>query len=164
MKVAITDANIFIDLHCLEILDHLFLLDLEIHTTIEVIDELDDDQVESLMKREGTGELIVYSMNSDELGALRALALSNGLSQTDKALFYYSQKIKCLVLTGDRKLRQTIEQSGREVHGIIWLFDQWLEAGILIKSDAADKLRELILINPFLRIKECLDRIDAWSE
>ena len=38
MKVAVTDANIFIDLIFLDLIDHLFKLDVELYTTHEVVD------------------------------------------------------------------------------------------------------------------------------
>ena len=38
MKIVVTDANIFIDLIFLKLHGHLFLLDLEVHTTVEVFD------------------------------------------------------------------------------------------------------------------------------
>lgn len=163
MKVAITDANIFIDLHSLEILDYLFLLRLEIHTTVDVMDELDDEQVHILKKREENGDLYVYSMNSDEIEEVSNMSLSNALSTTDKSIFYYSMKLGCLVLTGDKKLRKTIEDSGCEVHGIVWIFDQWVGGSIISKEDAADMLLALIKENPFLPIAECQERIDKWQ-
>lgn len=48
MNIAITDANIFIDLFELEILALLFDLDLSIHTTQEVFLECDEEQREQL--------------------------------------------------------------------------------------------------------------------
>jgi hypothetical protein len=42
MKIAITDANIFIDLMYIELLDELFDIELELHTTINVVDELNE--------------------------------------------------------------------------------------------------------------------------
>lgn len=39
MKLAVTDANIFIDLIKLQLLDYLFQLGVEIYSTREIIDE-----------------------------------------------------------------------------------------------------------------------------
>jgi hypothetical protein len=70
--------------------------------------------------------------------------------------------VDALVLTGDKKLRRTIEAAGREVHGVVWLFDMWIEAGVLSRLDAAEKLDGLIRMNPFMPAEECLDRIVRW--
>ena len=48
MKVAVTDACIFIDLLELDITSLFFRLNLEIHTTVEVVDELFSEQQEIL--------------------------------------------------------------------------------------------------------------------
>ena len=44
MKLAVTDANIFIDLIQLGLLDLLFKVDLQIYTTHEVVQELNSTQ------------------------------------------------------------------------------------------------------------------------
>lgn len=162
MRVAITDANIFIDLFSLGIMDQLFLLELEIHTTADVLDELDEDQLALLQERAANGDMHVYSMNSDEMEEVTDLGLSNALSRTDKSIYYYSIKLECLVLTGDKKLRQTVEESGCEVHGIVWIFDQWVGGQVMSKEEAAEKLQDLIKDNPFLPLAECQQRIDHW--
>jgi hypothetical protein len=74
------------------------------------------------------------------------------------------QLIKGIILTGDRKLRTTLENQGKEVHGIIWIFEKWVSAKILSKVNAADKLEELVQMNPFLPQKECFDRINKWRK
>ena len=48
MKIAVTDANIFIDLIRLNMLAVLFAIEMEIYTTQEVIDQLNDDQTRAL--------------------------------------------------------------------------------------------------------------------
>ena len=164
MKIAITDANIFIDLFILEILDELFLLRLEIHTTIEVIDELDKEQTAFLKEKEQAGKLVIYSMTAEELDSLNGYSLSRGLSQTDKTVYFYSQLVKGIVLTGDRKLRTTLEGNGKEVHGIIWIFEKWVDGNIMDKVIAAEKLEELVQLNPFLPQEECFDRINNWRK
>jgi hypothetical protein len=45
MKLAVTDANIFIDLIKLQMLALLFNIDMEIHTTGEIVDQLNDQQL-----------------------------------------------------------------------------------------------------------------------
>ena len=51
MRIAVTDANIFIDLFEIVWLENLFKIDLEIVTTREVFNELNEPQQESLNKK-----------------------------------------------------------------------------------------------------------------
>ncbi len=44
MKIAVTDACIFIDLIELDLISDFFQLDLPLHTTVEVINELFQEQ------------------------------------------------------------------------------------------------------------------------
>lgn len=48
MKLAVTDANIFIDLIKLQLTGFLFNIDLEIHTTQEIVDQLTETQAATL--------------------------------------------------------------------------------------------------------------------
>jgi hypothetical protein len=48
MKLAVTNANIFIDLIKLQML--VLLFSIEIHTTKEIVDQLNDDQLVHLTK------------------------------------------------------------------------------------------------------------------
>ncbi|NCU05114.1 MAG: hypothetical protein GXC73_14130, partial [Chitinophagaceae bacterium] len=50
MKIAITDANIFIDLIRLQMLHFLFKIELEITTTLEVFEELHEWQQKELQQ------------------------------------------------------------------------------------------------------------------
>jgi len=59
MKVAITDANIFIDIIYLDFLEHLFSIDIEIYTTNTVLCELNLNQKSLLSKYILAGKLNV---------------------------------------------------------------------------------------------------------
>ena len=48
MKLAVTDANIFIDLIKLQMLDYLFNIEMEIYTTVEIVDQLNTSQYENI--------------------------------------------------------------------------------------------------------------------
>lgn len=163
MTIAITDANIFIDLHYLDLLDSLFLIDLDIHTTHEVIDELDDDQVEYLTNKQREGKLSVYVLEASDYEDISNMELPNGLSPTDKSICHYAQKLDSIVITGDMKLRKTLDVRGKRVHGIVWLFDQWVEKEVLEPLIAADSLKNLVEFNTWLPMEECVQRIDYWS-
>jgi len=70
MRIAVTDANIFIDMIFLEIHPLLLKLDLEIYTTQFVMDELEADQVQQLQKLNQSRILKVYAFKEDELDEL----------------------------------------------------------------------------------------------
>ena len=74
MKIAITDANIFIDLIKLQWLGYLFCIDIEIYTTLEVINELIDDQLERVTIFIQSRQLNIYSFSSSELEQIMQMA------------------------------------------------------------------------------------------
>jgi len=162
MNVAITDANIFIDLHSLDILESIFSLDFEFHTTQEVIDELEDDQIEELTRISVAGHIEIHVLTPEELEELQNLDVSPGLSNTDRSIIICTQKVESMVLTGDMKLRHTLQESGIEVHGILWVFDEMISAEIITEENAANLLESLMEINTWLPFTVCRERIDSW--
>lgn len=163
MRIAITDANIFIDLHYLQMLDYLFALKLEIHTTHEVIDELEEDQIELLTNKAKSGQLTIHVLSSEELDKLDQLEVPKGLSNTDKSVYFCANKIDSLVLTGDLTLRKTLERNGKEVHGVVWIFDQWVTKELIPPDEAARLLQKLVEFNSWLPMEECITRINNWK-
>lgn len=72
MLVAVTDACIFIDLLDLKITDPFFKLDLEVHTSYEVWDELNEDQQEILKGYRSLKKLIVHILEPEDKKNYRA--------------------------------------------------------------------------------------------
>lgn len=67
------------------------------------------------------------------------------------------------MLTGDRRLRRYAEQQSIEVHGILFLFDEMVAAGVLAPYDAAEKLSALVKLNARLPKTEISSRIEKWE-
>lgn len=163
MKIAVTDANIFIDLIEIKLLDLLFLLGLEIHTTQAVYDQMNEEQKVLAEKYVTAQTLIVKSFDSKEILAIAELKFPAGLEIADRTVFYYSSTIQATVLSGDKKLRVFCESKKIEVRGILWLFDNFVSQKLITKASAVDKLQKLLAINNRLPLEECEKRIAKWS-
>ena len=83
MQIAVTDACIFIDLLDLKITDQFFKLDLEIHTTFEVWDELNEDQQEILKGYRSVEKLTVHILEPEDKDELSSIDYPKGLSPPD---------------------------------------------------------------------------------
>jgi len=163
MKIAVTDANIFIDLIEIEIFHFLFELDLEIHTTKAVYDQLIQEQQAIVEPYVQSKALIVYNFSFEELMEIYAIEFPPGLEAADQSVYYYSTKIEAMVLSGDKKLRTFCESNDVEVRGVIWVFDNFVSKSVISKKVAASKLQLLIDINNRLPFEDCRKRISKWS-
>jgi hypothetical protein len=163
MKIAITDANIFIDLIKLELLSCLFELELEIHTTREVYDQLKIEQKNILKKYLDVGLLSIRNFTFTELNEIFEMACPSGLELADRTVYYYSTKTEAIVLSGDQKLRKFCLTKAVEVRGIIWLFDEFLAKRLISLEHAANKMEHLVSFNDRLPIEECQSRIALWK-
>ena len=83
MKIAITDACIFIDLHELELTSELFSLNLDIHTSTDVYNELHSHQREVLKAFISISKLTVHKISEVERLDIFNSKLPKSLSETE---------------------------------------------------------------------------------
>jgi predicted nucleic acid-binding protein len=164
MRIAITDANIFIDLFEIGWQNHLFEVGLEIVTTREVFNELYEEQQKMLSVWVGNGALRILDIMVSEHDRVNAVANTKKLSFTDKTVLFVAQRDSLTVLTGDKRVRVTAQQLGLSTHGILWVFDRFLEFDIVDGEQAATVLENLIRVNTHLPMEECWKRIEQWRE
>lgn len=162
MKIAITDANIFIDLFSLGKLDWLKMLNLEVYTTDLVLNELRPEQAASVRNWVS----VVSEFTIDEVSDLGLLDLSGGLSNADKSVIWQTNQMSdpFIVLTGDNLIRKWCTSNEIEVHGILWILDQLIDRNLLSKNEALSFLFRLMRINQWLPPKECEIRIKTWEQ
>lgn len=163
MKLAVTDANIFIDLIKLQMLALLFRIDMEIHTTKEIVDQLNDHQLVSLTQFIESQHLQLHYLSATQLQEVIALAAPRSLDLADKSVAWLSLRLAAMVLTGDGPLRKYCQAKQLEVKGIIWLFDKFVEKGLVKPLLAAEKMESLIQFNNRLPKEECSHRIQLWK-
>jgi len=165
MKVVINDANILIDLVKLDLMNQFIDLNFEIHTTDFVVAELNDEQHKIITKMSDNSNLnIITSTEIEDFESMFALQNNNpGLSIEDCSVWHYGEKLSATILTGDRKLVNCARDSGLEVRGIIYIFDQLLKQGKLDYQQAIIKIKKLYQINQRLPIVEIDKRIRLWD-
>lgn len=161
MKIAITDANIFIDLIHIELQNELFAAGLEIHTTISVFDELNNNQQEVLSKYIEQKQLMVHSNKPTNIP--KEIQENRSLSPSDKSVFGLAIDLSAFILTGDGLLRKVSVAQKIEVHGIIWLLDRFVEMNLITKKKALGLLKQLRIYNKRLPIEDCEKRISDWA-
>ena len=162
MKLAVTDANIFIDLIKMEILGYLFNIGIEIHTTVEILDQLNEPQRQIL--NQYIQSLKVTKFTAQELQQATAMPAPAALEFPDKSVVFLALKLEASVLTGDGPLRKFCTSKHLDVRGIIWLFDTFLEQELISYQIAIDKMKLLMSFNDRLPKNECLERLKKWED
>lgn len=84
LRIAVTDACIFIDLYDLDLIHLFFNLDLEIHTTAPVYFELYKYQQQVLEAYQSNKKLIVHNIKEEDFIQIHSEAYPKSLSETDK--------------------------------------------------------------------------------
>src|SRR5690606_18075130 len=85
MWIAVTDACIFIDLIELDLVSSLFQLHVELHTTVDVINELFSDQKQILQAYEAVNKLYVHNLDERGFSEMEKIPFPKGLSHQDKS-------------------------------------------------------------------------------
>jgi len=162
MKLVVQDANIIIDLIDCEIFEIFFGLELEVVTSSLVLDEISDtSQREVCKKAIGKKMLRTIDISTIEYLQLQAMDLP-GLKVADRSVLKIAETGQATLLTGDGRLRKTAKNLNVEVRGILWVFDQLVEDGILQTTEAHTKLTYLFKHNQRLPKLEVEKRLRAW--
>ncbi len=169
MKLAITDACIFIDIYDLQLTSKFFGLELEIHTSLDVFNELYEEQKELLRAFQSIGKLTVHIIQQDDRMAIFSKKYPKALSDNDKTVLYLAEKFDAMVLSSDKAVRSNAKKLCAEYHGMLWIFDKLIEEGILDKKTAVEKVSHLLATNVIYQnnaelTKEIDKRIKIWSK
>ena len=165
MAIAVNDANIFIDLLEVDLIDTFFELKLDLHTTNLVLNELDFEQQLIIKKYITKKRLKVKILSDDELSELKEKEItSSKLSKPDVSVYAYAKELGAIILTSDRRLRIEAKSKGFKVHGILWVFEAMMDEKLIKPKKAIEKLTELMKINTWLPMDECHKRIEKWSK
>lgn len=164
IKIAVNDANLFIDLWEVKLIETFFQLPLEFHTTQLILNELEAEQLAQLNGFIESNDLKVRYLKREEIDGLDSISVnSRKLSREDLSVYFYAKELTCMILTGDNRLRKEAQRQGFEVHGILWVFEQMVENGLLKAQLASEKLQELMSINLWLPVGECEKIIEKWK-
>lgn len=168
MKVAVTDACIFIDLIELDLVSSFFKLNIELHTTVDVVNELFPEQKQILKAYESGDLLTIHNLVEDDFAKIAKIPFPRGLSQEDKTVIYLAKGLEnAIVLSSDKLVRGFATKQSLECHGLIWIFDQLVGSTIISKKMAVSMLKNLLSLNQMyngsVMKKEIDDRIAYWD-
>lgn len=147
IKVAVTDACIFIDLHDLGLIASFFNLDIEIHTTSTVLYELYSEQQQILKVYQSVSKLTVHNLQEQDFIEIYSEEYPKSLSETDKSVLHIANKLDACVLSSDKALRNCAKNKDIEYRGMIWIFDRLVDNSTLSPKEAATKLKQLVATN-----------------
>jgi predicted nucleic acid-binding protein len=169
MRIVVTDACIFIDIIDLQLTEAFFGLELEIHTTKDVFNELYQSQQQILQAYQTSRTLMVHVLSPQEQSKLLEENFPASLSPEDCSVIYMARKLDAIVLSSDKPVRNHAKKLAIEYHGMIWVFDQLVEQELLNKKEAIVKLKQLVFTNMVYKgnadmVKELEKRIRAWSK
>ena len=144
MKIAITDACIFIDLIDLRLMSEFFGLPLEIHTSLDVYNELSPHQQELLKAYQSTGKLIIHNLSQDDRIQIQQEVFPRSLSENDKSVIFLASKHDAMVISSDKALRNYANTRAIEYHGMLWIFDGLLDINLITGKEAIIKIQLLV--------------------
>ncbi len=148
MRVAVTDACIFIDLIELDMITAFFQLDLELHTTVAVINELFLEQKQVLEAYQSVGKLQVHNLEDGDFQEMKKIPFPRGLSQEDRSVIYLAKKLGgAIVISSDKLVRDFASKLNLPYHGIFWILDQLVSEKLIEKAKAFGFLTEMPKIN-----------------
>lgn len=168
MRIAITDACIFIDLILIRLTSEFFSLSFEIHTSLDVYNELYPEQQELLKAYMSIGKLCIHNITGEERTLIKNSGFPRSLSEIDMSVLYLAGKFNAMVLSSDKAVRNCATSRSIEYHGMLWIFDRLVESESISGNEAIEKLKLLQLSNIIYRDSsemndEIEKRIKKWQ-
>ena len=160
MIVVITDVSVFFDLYQLQVLPEFFALDLEIHTTNFVYNEIiHSSQKKEFEVFERSKKLHIIKITANEEDEIHAMQLSRvNRSFPDRTILWKAKQLQCTLLTCDNTLRKEAIEQGLDVHGSLWVIGQLIEKEIISKTRGVELYKQIKMVNTRLPHDE-IDRI-----
>jgi hypothetical protein len=168
IRIAITDACIFIDLCDVALVPPFFSLPLEVHTSQDVFSELYPEQQSMLLPIQESGRLTVHNISGAERLAIQYASYPKSLSEVDKTVLHLARGLEAMVLSSDGVVRAFAKRQSIECHGMLWVLDRLLEEALLTHSLAMEKLQALckqnmVYRNNLVLLKEIDARLKRWG-
>jgi predicted nucleic acid-binding protein len=162
MRLIITDTNVLFDVIKIGALPEFFSLDLDICTTVFVIEEIKPSPQRELVEMFiRAKKLTVFEFSGEEIEDVTNFNSGLDLKRfTDKSVIWKSLQLKCPLLTGDKKMREVAEKLGIEVHGSIWVIDELISSYLISTNKAITLLEQLLVTNSWLPKDEIDKRIN----
>jgi predicted nucleic acid-binding protein len=169
MKVVVTDACIFIDVIELQLTSKFFSLNLEIHTTQDVLNELYSSQYQILEGYKASKKLEVHNLTGEEQLKLLAEEYPNSLTPEDRSVIFVAEKLKATVLSSDKEVRKYAKKLSIDYHGMLWIFDALVEGEIITKGEVISKISQMgssnIMYSNSQELQaEIQKRVTKWSK
>jgi hypothetical protein len=161
MDICITDACIFIDLMKYDWIGQFFKLPFTFHTTLLVINELREEQVDLLQPYIHSNRLLI-----DESDSISNQNYSRSLSLADVSVLVLAERTNGILVSSDNLLRKVALQKKLNVHGFVWLIEQLLHNQLILPNEAIDGLgamlndpyfsQNILLKNEIIRISKSI--------
>ena len=167
-RIAVKDANVFIDLESMGILDLWFQLGYETLTSSFIADELRKGSHSQSLAYIESGHILCVTLELIDFYPLYEELEESGLSAADVSVLHLAVSREALLLTGDGRLRTESSARRIEYHGSLWILEQLVEEEILEPIIAAQKLEYLQSLSGeqrrFLPSDICAKLIKQWSK
>lgn len=169
MKLAVTDACIFIDLIELRLSSEFFGLPIEIHTSLDVFNELYTEQKEILKAYRSVGKLSIHNLSAQEKTRIQEENFPRSLSDNDKTVIVLADKLNATVISSDKAVRNYARSKAIEYHGMLWILDRLIEYKLINPLVAITKINTLFSENIIYQNNAELNteknkRIFLWSK
>jgi rRNA-processing protein FCF1 len=159
----ITDANIFMDLEKIGLLEYVDSLSFKFATSDFVFNELNSQQ-QALVSSLNVEK---YEIDANEIGSFYQEFSDLGqlnISYQDYSIFYHAKKCNGVVLSNDKRLRNFSKVRSIPVKGLFYILDEFVIQEIVTPKIMIENLKLLKKINHRLPLNEIDKRIKKFNE
>lgn len=165
----VEDTNILIDLFNTGLIQYCHKMGMEFHTTVYVYGEISEPEQKTMIT--GlimNGMLSLDTFEGDDFIQLTEIVTDsegkNNLSEADWSVLLLAERLKCRLLTSDKKLRHQARLRGVETNGFLWLCKKMVETNAVNPKDMAVFLQRYKDTNPRAKEPETTEMINKYKK
>lgn len=115
-----------------------------------------------------TRKLTIHNLSQEDFTRIHLTIFPKSLSESDKTVIFLAEKLKAMLLSSDKIVRNFSKANAIEYHGMLWIFDQLLISEQISFPIAIQKLNDLISNNIVYQNNmelayEINKRIEKWE-
>jgi len=162
VKIAITDANLLIELTELGLLDLLLQTGAEIHCTIDMIWQLPLTIRERLPVENTDLSLFVHTLQGEECLAIYSEGSYEGMTHGEICSLFLAKKIGAHVPWANAVAKKQAGDLAVSCHGMLWIVDIIVDSGVLSAERALEIANKWITIHPLSKTSKAI--LQAFQE
>lgn len=168
MKIAITDANLLVELTELGLIDLLLQTGAEVHCTIDLISQLPPIIKQQLPTENTESSFFVHAIQGEECLRIYNEGFYEGMTHGELTSLFVAKKIGAYIPWVNTISKKHAGSLAVSCHGLMWIVDLIVDSGVISVEKALEVVNKWLLIHPMKTFNKAIpqafeEKVRKWN-